>query len=139
MSGMVDSPSRMSTSGREAFPDVREWSGCHVGCLGRPVDQFRSSGRPFRPLPDIKEGLLDVREWSGVSPGSPGVVGSPRVIGMPSQMCSSYREPLQDDREWTRDPLGCPGVIGMTSRMSGSCWEALPISGSGREAFPDVR
>ena len=31
-SGVVRRPSQMFESGREALPDVREWSGGHPGC-----------------------------------------------------------------------------------------------------------
>ena len=73
----------MSRSGREALPDVWEWSG----------------------------GPHNVRERSGGPPGCLGVVGRPsrclevvgrltRVVGRPSQMSGSGREALLDVREW---------------------------------------
>ena len=61
------------------------------------------------------------------------------MSGSDQETHPKVREPIPDVREWTGDPLGCPGVIEMPSRMSGSCREALPISGSGRETFLDVR
>ena len=35
------------------------------------------------------------------------------------------REAFPVIREWSGGPLGCPGVVGRSSRMSGSCREAL--------------
>ena len=49
MSGSCRRPSRMSGTGREALPDVREWWNA----------------------------LQDVRQWSVSTPKCPGVVGSP--------------------------------------------------------------
>ena len=92
----------MYGSGREAFPDIREWSG----------------------------GPPDVRVWLGGPPGCPGVVG--RLFrmsvsgGRPSQMFGSGRETLPDVWVWSRGPPGYPGVVGRPSRMSGSCREAFP-------------
>ena len=79
MSGMVKKPSWMSTSGREAFPDVREWS-------------------------DVREGLSTTPRHSGGSPGCPGVVGGPYeylgVVGRPSRISGSGRVTLSDVRWW---------------------------------------
>ena len=44
-------------------------------------------------------------------------------------MSGSEREALHHVREWSTGPLGCPGMVGRPSKMSGS----------GREALPDVR
>ena len=70
----------------------------------------------------VLEALLDVREWSKALPnvrewsrGSHGCLG---VVGRPTRMC-----------EFLGDPPGCLGVVGRPSRMSGS----------GQEAFPDIR
>ena len=49
----------MSGSGREALPDVREWSGCTSGCkevVGRPS---RLSGSGRATLTDVREPLPD--------------------------------------------------------------------------------
>ena len=48
----------MSESGREAFPDVQEWSGGPPECLG-------VFGRPSRMSGSVWEILPDVRVWSG--------------------------------------------------------------------------
>ena len=58
MPGMVVKLSRMSGSGREAFPDVREWSGGPAGCLG-------VVGRPCRMSGSDREAIPDIRDWSG--------------------------------------------------------------------------
>ena len=72
----------MSGSGREALPDVREWSGGPPGCPGvvwRPTQMSECSGGP---------------------PGCPEVVrrtpGCPGVVGRPSRMFGSGRETLPD-------------------------------------------
>ena len=57
----VKRPSRMSGSGREAFPDVRE---CLEGRPGCP----RVVRRPARMSGSGREGLPTVREWSGGPP-----------------------------------------------------------------------
>ena len=74
----------MSGSGREALPDVREWS----------VDP-----------PECLETRQDVQGWSGGLPGYPGVVGKP------SRMSGSGREAIADVREWSVDSPGCPRVV----------------------------
>ena len=99
-------PSRMSGSGRDALPDVRQLSRGPTGCpavVGTP-SRLSGSGR---------EALPNVREWSGCPPGCQGVVG----VALP------------EVREWSGGLPGCSGVVGRTSRMSGS----------GREALPDVQ
>ena len=45
----------MSGSGREDFPDVREWLGCSRGFSG-------VVGRPSRMSGSVREALSDVRE-----------------------------------------------------------------------------
>ena len=54
--------------GREALPDVREWSVGPPGCLG-------VVGSPSRMSECNREALPDVREWSGVPPKCPDVIG----------------------------------------------------------------
>ena len=75
----------MFGSGREALPDVREWSRLPPGCPGKV-------GRPSRMSGSVHEAHQDVRECSGGSPGCPG------VIGIPSRMSASGREPTQMSR-----------------------------------------
>ena len=91
-----------------------------------------------------RQALPYVREWSGGPPGCPG------MVGMPSRMSGSGQEAFSDFRDWSGGlrgdvagphgglevppgglggPPGGPGVVGKPSRMSGS----------GREALPDVR
>ena len=60
----------MTVIGRQALPEVREWSGdpfVGPGVVGRPS---RRSGSGW-------EALLEFRVWSGGFPGSLGVDGSP--------------------------------------------------------------
>ena len=70
----------MSGSGREALPNVREWSGDPHGFL-------RVVGRPSRMSGSGRESLLDVREWSGDPRRFAGVFGRhhrcPEVVGRP--------------------------------------------------------
>ena len=47
----------MSGSGREALPDIWEWSGVPLGCPG-------VVGIPSRMSGCGREALQDVREWS---------------------------------------------------------------------------
>ena len=57
----------MSTSGQEALPDVREWSGVHPECLRVVRRPSRLTARVREALPDVQDGqepLPDVREWS---------------------------------------------------------------------------
>ena len=66
---MVGRPSRMSRCGREAFPDVREWSGGPFECpgvVGRPSQTY-GSGR--EDLLGGREAIPDVWEWPGGPPG----------------------------------------------------------------------
>ena len=87
----------MSRIGREALPDVREWTGVPPGFLRGP---------PGCP------GVV----------GSP-----TRMFERPSRMSGCDRKSLPNVREWLRGPPECPGVVGRLSRMSGSGWEALPV------------
>ena len=78
------------------------------------------------------------------------------MVGRPIQISGSGRKTLQHVQKWSGGPPKCPGVFGRPSLMSlsgrkpfwmfGSCREALRISGrpsrlsgSGREALPDVQ
>ena len=45
----------MSESGREAFPDVREWSVGPPGCLEVVRSPSRKSGSGRKALPDVRE------------------------------------------------------------------------------------
>ena len=58
---MSGRPSRMSRSGREAVPDVREWSKDYFECL-------RVVKRPSRMFGSGRKTLPDVRGWSGDPP-----------------------------------------------------------------------
>ena len=71
----------ISSSGRLALPDVRDWS----------------------------EAFPNVREWSGIYPRcSEGPTGCPVVVGWPSRMSRSGLEALPDVWVWSGDPPGCP-------------------------------
>ena len=139
----------MSGSGQEALPDVREWSGGHLGCP-------RVVGRPSLMSGSGRESNLNVQKWTGGPPGCPGVVerhcqmsgsvgkpsrmsgrtaGSAGVFRRPSRMSGSGRDTLSDVREWSVGPPGCPEVVGWPSRM---CERPSRLSGSVRKAFPDV-
>ena len=72
--GVVGRPSRRSESGREALPEVREFSGGPPGGPG-----LVGSGR---------EVLKKLLEWSRGRPGGP------VVVGMPSQWSGNGREAL---------------------------------------------
>ena len=90
-----------------------------------------------------REALSDVCEWSGCS------WGFAREVGRPCQMSGSGRGTLGDVRQWSLDPPRCLGVVGSPSRMPGvvgrppGCPGVVGrpsrMSGSGREALPDVR
>ena len=54
-------------------------------------------------------------------------------------MSRSGREVIPDVREWSGGPARCPGVVGGPTRMSGSGREARPDVQEGGKAFPDVR
>ena len=60
----------MSRSGRNARPDLREWSKGPPGCPGVVVINIWMSV-------SVREALPDVREWSRGPPGYSGVVGRP--------------------------------------------------------------
>ena len=101
----------MSVSGREALPDVREWSGERQPMTGRFSQMSRVVGKPpecpgvvgrhsricgsgRKALPDVLEALLDIREWSGGPPGCQGMVTKL------SRLSGSGRKSLSDVREW---------------------------------------
>ena len=91
----------MSGSGREALPDVREWSGGTPGCPGiidRPSRMSGSGRSPSRTSGSSRETLGDVWEWSG------GPFGFPGLVGRPSRMSGSGREAVPDVQEWSRGP-----------------------------------
>ena len=70
MSGSGGCLSRMSGSGQEALPDVRERLGGSGGCPGmvENVTQMSGSGQ---------DALLEVQVWSDEPPECPGVVRRP--------------------------------------------------------------
>ena len=98
----------MFGSGREAHPDVREWSGGPNGWSGDIPKCPGVVGRTARMPGCGRKALLDVRKWSGGIPSCLGVVGSP------SRTSESGREALSDVREWSealpevREMLGGP-------------------------------
>ena len=47
---------------REAFADVREWSGGSLGCPGVVGRPFQVSGSGRVALPDVREALSDIRQ-----------------------------------------------------------------------------
>ena len=74
----------MSESGRDALPDVREWSGGPPGCpgvVGRPC-QMSGSGRGPSRMSRRPAGCLE-------------------VVGRSSEMSVSGLEAAQDVREWS--------------------------------------
>ena len=90
----------MSASGREAFPDVREWSGGPPGCPGIVLIPYRMFGRTSwmykrtaRLSGSGREALPKVWEWSGGPPGCP------RVVGRPHRIFGSGPDTLPDVRE----------------------------------------
>ena len=89
----------MSRSGREALPNVREWSDGPPACPGVVGKPSRMSWRHS--------------QMSG-------------VVGRPSPMFGCGREVLLDVREYSTCPPKCPGVVGRPFWMSGSGWETLP-------------
>ena len=94
------------------------------------------SGNGREALPDVREcreSPRDVREWYGGPPGCE------VVICMPTRISGSGRVVLLEFRECSGGTPGSTGVVGRTSRMSGSGRRTSVMSGSGREAQPDVR
>ena len=80
----------MSGSGRQAFPDVLEWSGgppAFPEVVERP-SSMSGSGR---------EALQDVRECSGVVERSHRCLGE---VGRPSRIFGSGRQALSDFSKW---------------------------------------
>ena len=74
------------TGGREAFADVREWSGGPPECPG-------VVGRPSRMFGSGREAHPDVWEWSGHPSGCLG------VVVRPYQMSGSGQDSLPHVRE----------------------------------------
>ena len=64
MSGSCQKPSRMSWSGRETLPDVREWLRVPPECPGMVGRPYRMSGSGRETLPNVQEPFSDVRKWS---------------------------------------------------------------------------
>ena len=64
----------MSRSGREAVPNVREWSGCYPKCPGMVGRPSRMSGSGQEILLNVQKALLDIQEWWIGPPSYPGVV-----------------------------------------------------------------
>ena len=140
----------MFESGRETFPDVREWSGGPPECPGVVGRPSRMSERGLETLPDVRGdqgALMDVQQWSEVSPEcrewsnvSP---GCPRVVRRRSQMSVSGRKALPEVWDWWGGPLRCTGgppkcqeVVGRPSQMFGSGREALPNVWEWSGGFP---
>ena len=101
-SGVVGWPFRMSGSGRETLPDVRE---CSEGPLHCPRVVGRLSQKSGRGW----EAHTDVREWTG-DPGDD----------------REWWEALTDFREWSGCPPGCLEVVERLSRMTVIGRESLP-------------
>ena len=57
--GVVGRPSRMSGSGRESLPDVREWLRGPPGCPEVVERPYRMSGSGGEDLPDVWQGSGD--------------------------------------------------------------------------------
>ena len=127
----------MCESGREALPDVREWSDGPPECpgvVGRP-SWMSGSGRVALP---------DVREWLGNPAGCLGVVWRPSQMSKSGwETLPDVHEALLDVREWSevspgsreahsdaRDLSegyhGCLRVVGRPTRMSRSDPKTLP-------------
>ena len=53
-------------------------------------------------------------------------------------MSGSGRETLHDVGEWSGRPPECPGLVGSPSRSPGVVGRPSRMSGSSREALPDV-
>ena len=88
------------------------------------------SGSGREALPFLGEALPDVREWLEGPPGGPGVVGRPSLISVkPSRMSRSGWKTLPVVREQSGGPPKFAGEVGSPTR----------ISGSGREALPEVQ
>ena len=145
----------MSRSGLEALSEVRE-ALSDVRVFWRPSQMSLRGGRPFQmsgscleALSDVREALPAVREWWEALPDDR------EALRMPG----SVWDALPYVWEWSGGPPGCSRVVWRPSRMSlrggrpfkmsGSCREALPdvpeggrqsrLSGSSRKTRPDVR
>ena len=113
--GVVRKPSQQFGSGREAIPDVREWSG------GPPEI------RECLPItPGSPEAIPVAREWSRVPPGCP------EEVARPSRMFRSGRDAIPDVRELLVDPPGCPETLPEDRRH-------FRMYGSGQEALAALR
>ena len=135
---VVECLSRMSDSGREALPNVREWLGGSAGCPGvvrgpskspgvvrRPTQMSGSGRRPSRMSGSGREdcrmsgsyrkAIPNVREYQEVLPDVRARSGSslecPGVVERPSWMPGCGREALPDDQEWSRDHPRCQGGL----------------------------
>ena len=86
------------------------------------------------------EVLPNVWEWSGCPPRCPAVVEGlpecPGIVRKSSLMSGSGWEALSKVQKWSEDPPGCLGVVGRPTQMSGSGREALP---NVREPVPNVQ
>ena len=100
LSGVVGRPSQMSASSREAFPDVRLWSGGLTG--GRKAHLH------------VRECSEGTHWWSGGPSRCPG------VVGRPTRLSKSGRKALADVWEWSGGSPGCLGVVRRPTRNSGS-------------------
>ena len=63
----------MSRSGREALPDVREWSGYPPGfpaVVGWPSLMYGSGREAYLMYRSGQKAIPNVREWSGETPRS---------------------------------------------------------------------
>ena len=86
----------MSGRGREALPNVREWSGRprrFVRVIERSTRCFGSGRDALGVFREWLRGPPDFREWSERPPGCPG------VVGMPSRMSECSRKTLVVLRE----------------------------------------
>ena len=145
----------MSDSGREALPDVREWSGDPPGCpgvvrdppgypgvVGRPSRTFR---RPALRFGNGRDTLLDVPiGWEALPDVRKLSVALPDVW-RPSWLFRSGWVALPDIREWSGDTAKRPGGLAEVREWSGgppSCRGVVEIpfqmSGSGRKALLKV-
>ena len=137
-SGVVCRPSWMSGSCREALSDVRELSGCPLGCAGGPPGCLRVVGGPLGcpgGLVDAQkccDALPNVQVWSRNPPECPGVFERP---SWPSRMSGSGgRSSWMSGR-----PRGSPGVLERPLECPSVVEKPFRLSGRVRKALPDVR
>ena len=88
-------PSRMSCSGQEAFPNVREALPDFLEWSGRPPGCPLVVHRPSRMSGSGREALPNIREWSERPPGCP------LVVLRPSRLSGSGQDALPDAQEWS--------------------------------------